>query len=34
MYSHEVAEAVAWLASDEAPYITGTTLGVDGGWTG
>jgi len=27
----DVASAVAWLASDEASYITGTTLFVDGG---
>jgi NAD(P)-dependent dehydrogenase (short-subunit alcohol dehydrogenase family) len=29
----EVAAAVAFLASPEAAYITGTTLVVDGGWT-
>jgi NAD(P)-dependent dehydrogenase (short-subunit alcohol dehydrogenase family) len=29
----EVASAVLWLASDEASYITGQALGVDGGWT-
>ena len=29
----EVAHAVLFLASDEAAYITGTTLIVDGGWT-
>ncbi|TQS44741.1 SDR family NAD(P)-dependent oxidoreductase [Cryptosporangium phraense] len=29
----EVAAAVAFLASDEAAFITGTTLVVDGGWT-
>jgi glucose 1-dehydrogenase len=27
----DVAEAVAWLASDEADYVTGTTVYVDGG---
>ncbi|AUG81188.1 short-chain dehydrogenase [Kitasatospora sp. MMS16-BH015] len=29
----EVAAAVAFLASAEASYITGTTLVVDGGWS-
>lgn len=28
----EVAAAVAFLASDEASYITGTDISVDGGW--
>ena len=27
----DVAQAVAWLASDEADYVTGTTMYVDGG---
>ena len=27
----DVAAAVAWLASDEASYVTGTTLFIDGG---
>jgi NAD(P)-dependent dehydrogenase (short-subunit alcohol dehydrogenase family) len=29
----EVAKAVAWIASGEASYLTGTTLVLDGGWS-
>ena len=29
----EVAKAIAYLASDDASFVTGTTLLVDGGWT-
>ncbi|MEM1134020.1 MAG: SDR family NAD(P)-dependent oxidoreductase [Pseudomonadota bacterium] len=28
----EVANAIAWLASENASYVTGHTLYVDGGW--
>jgi SDR family mycofactocin-dependent oxidoreductase len=28
----DIANAVVWLASDEARYVTGITLPVDGGW--
>lgn len=29
----EVAEAIVWLCSDAAAFVTGTTFPVDGGWT-
>ena len=28
----EVAEAVCWLSSESASFVTGTILPVDGGW--
>jgi NAD(P)-dependent dehydrogenase (short-subunit alcohol dehydrogenase family) len=28
---HDVGDAVAWLCSDGARYVTGSTLMVDGG---
>lgn len=31
--SHEVADAVVWLLSAKAAYVTGATLSVDGGMT-
>jgi 3-oxoacyl-[acyl-carrier protein] reductase len=30
--SEEIARAVAWVASDEASYLTGTSIVIDGGW--
>jgi len=29
----EIAAAVLYLASDEAAFVTGTTFGIDGGFT-
>jgi NAD(P)-dependent dehydrogenase (short-subunit alcohol dehydrogenase family) len=29
----EIAEAVLWLCSDKASFVTGVTLAADGGWT-
>jgi glucose 1-dehydrogenase len=32
-HAAEIARAIAWLASDQAEYVVGTTLFVDGGMT-
>ena len=29
----DIAQAIAWVASDQAGYVTGTTLFIDGGMT-
>jgi NAD(P)-dependent dehydrogenase (short-subunit alcohol dehydrogenase family) len=29
----EIARAIAFLASDDASYITATSLVIDGGWS-
>lgn len=31
--AEEIAKAIAMLASDDASYVTGATLSVDGGWS-
>ncbi len=30
----EIAAAVVWLLADDAGYVTGTSMAVDGGWLG
>ena len=30
----DIADVVVWLASDEARYVDGQTVFVDGGWIG
>ena len=32
MQVEDIANAVAWLVSDQARYVTGVTLPVDAGW--
>jgi NAD(P)-dependent dehydrogenase (short-subunit alcohol dehydrogenase family) len=30
---HEIAGFVAYLLSDDASFVTGAALAIDGGWT-
>ncbi|MBQ7719170.1 MAG: SDR family oxidoreductase, partial [Clostridia bacterium] len=30
----DVAAAILWLSSESASFVTGQTVGVDGGWRG
>ena len=32
VYPEDIAEAILFLISDKARFITGQNLGVDGGW--
>ena len=32
-YPEDVANSIVFLSSDDASYITGVTLPIDGGWT-
>jgi NAD(P)-dependent dehydrogenase (short-subunit alcohol dehydrogenase family) len=29
----EIADAVVWMCSDRASFVTGQAIAVDGGWT-
>lgn len=31
--AEEVASGIVWLCSEQAGFITGASLAVDGGWT-
>jgi NAD(P)-dependent dehydrogenase (short-subunit alcohol dehydrogenase family) len=32
-YAEDIADAILWLASDDARYVTGTSVTLDGGYT-